>query len=232
MKLTNVARLVFLVLALQFAGFALAGAQTAPVPPPVAPPPASAPPAPAGGPSTLRPVPSLTPAAPATGAFDRLSPGNQKIARALFEAQQRASTPGSGTSGTSAVTPLTLDQIAELRLSGQGWGQAFKTMQSRGLVQEKNLGQVVSRYSRRHGGARGEVTTATNRPLGADRGPGKAVVDDGDDRSGRSDRAGHRVHGYGSGNRGDGHPGAGGNNGGWSGGGQGRGAGHGGGRGR
>ena len=54
-----------------------------------------------------------------TGAFASLSPGEQKIARALFEAQS--------TSG--GATPLTLDQIAAKKKEGHtGWGQVFKQM--------------------------------------------------------------------------------------------------------
>lgn len=70
-----------------------------------------------------------------TGAFDKLSIGNQKVASALFQAQN----------GTTS-TPLTLDEIAARKQSGQAWGQVFKSMQAQGLVQEKNLGQVVGKY--------------------------------------------------------------------------------------
>jgi hypothetical protein len=72
----------------------------------------------------------------------QLSPGDQKIARALFEAQ------GKGTSN-SGTPPLTVDQIAAMK-SSQGWGQVFKDMKSKGLLTQKNLGQVVSDYERRH----------------------------------------------------------------------------------
>ena len=91
---------------------------------------------------------------PTAGAFDRLSPGNQKIARALFDAQQAAQTPpavSGATGGTIAGSaspapkPLTLDNIAAMKQSGRGWGEIFKDMKQQGLVTEKNLGQVVSR---------------------------------------------------------------------------------------
>src|SRR5438445_10462869 len=76
-----------------------------------------------------------------TGAFASLSPGDQKIARALFEAQS--------TSG--GTTPLTLDQIAAKKKEGHtGWGQVFKQMKAQGLVTDKNLGQAVSSFERRH----------------------------------------------------------------------------------
>ena len=72
----------------------------------------------------------------ATASFDSLSPGNQKIANALFSAQR--------TTGTTR-TPLTKDQIAGLK-GTEGWGRVFKEMKADGLVQAKNLGQVVSAH--------------------------------------------------------------------------------------
>ena len=74
-----------------------------------------------------------------TGAFDKLSPGDQKIARALFEAQK--------TNGGTA--PLTLDQIAA-RKQHTGWGEIFKQMKAQGLVTDKNLGEVVSNFEHHH----------------------------------------------------------------------------------
>jgi len=65
------------------------------------------------------------------GAFDKLSPGNQKIAQALYDAQTSKN--------------LSRDDIASMKKDGQGWGEVFKDMKSRGLVQERNLGEVVSR---------------------------------------------------------------------------------------
>src|SRR5258708_24930608 len=64
--------------------------------------------------------------------FDSLSPGNQKIANALFSAQK--------TTGTT--TALTKNQIAGLK-STEGWGRVFKTMKADGLISARNLGQVV-----------------------------------------------------------------------------------------
>jgi hypothetical protein len=80
-----------------------------------------------------------------TGAFERLSPGDQKIARALFEAQ-------STTQNTNGrTTPLTLDQIAAKKKPGHaGWGEVFKQMKAQGLVTDKNLGQTVSNFERHH----------------------------------------------------------------------------------
>jgi hypothetical protein len=105
------------------------------------------------------------------GAYERLSPGNQKIARALWEAQQPA--PGTTTrSSDAAAKSLTLDEVAAQKQSGQGWGQVFRTMKGQGLVQEKNLGQVVSRYARPQYRGVGVVTTAGNRPLPRATSPG------------------------------------------------------------
>lgn len=70
------------------------------------------------------------------GAFDSLSPGNQKVARALFLAQHPTS---------DGPMPLNLNQIAALK-GKEGWGEVFRQMKSEGLVQDKNLGQVVSGY--------------------------------------------------------------------------------------
>src|SRR5712691_4172069 len=70
------------------------------------------------------------------GNFDSLSPGNQKIANALFAAQKP----------TGTQTALTKNQIAGLR-STEGWGRVFKTMKAGGLIQSRNLGQVVSGYN-------------------------------------------------------------------------------------
>jgi hypothetical protein len=84
----------------------------------------------------------LLPVAPAfaqapNGSFSRLSPGNQRIAQALFEAQH-------------GTRPLTLDQVAARRGRGQGWGDVFRTMRTEGRVEAPNLGQVMSAYNERH----------------------------------------------------------------------------------
>jgi hypothetical protein len=79
------------------------------------------------------------------GAYARLSPGNAKVARALFEAQVSNTTPAAPTSAGKA---LTMDQIAAMK-NGQGWGQVFQSMKGLGLVTEKNLGQVVNRSQQR-----------------------------------------------------------------------------------
>src|SRR3990170_990625 len=81
------------------------------------------------------------PPSPNAGAFDELSPSNQKIADALFEAQQTSAAPG-------APTPLSRDDIAAMKQSGKGWGVIFKDMKQQGLVTEKNLGKGVRRALR------------------------------------------------------------------------------------
>jgi hypothetical protein len=72
-------------------------------------------------------------------AYDSLAPGHQKIAQALFLAQ---TTPADNT----ASAPLTLDQIAARRVSGQDWGRIFKDMKALGLITDKNLARSVIRY--------------------------------------------------------------------------------------
>src|SRR5438270_10115891 len=78
----------------------------------------------------------IAPPPPAAGAYQKLSPGNQKVARALFEAQTVPMTPtttktGTKTAPSSTATPssggangpnpLTLDQIATMKQHGAGW---------------------------------------------------------------------------------------------------------------
>ncbi len=70
------------------------------------------------------------------GAFDKLSSGNQKIVNALFAAEQNTTPP--------PTKLLSRDDIAAMKQDGKGWGGVFKSMKAQGLVQEKNLGQVVS----------------------------------------------------------------------------------------
>ena len=64
-----------------------------------------------------------------TGVFAQLPPAEQKIARALFEAQS-----------TGASTPLTLDEIAAKKQSRQGWGEIFRQMKTQGVLNLKHLG--------------------------------------------------------------------------------------------
>ena len=93
------------------------------------------------------------------GAYERLSPGNQKVARALFRAQGAMSMPAPGR-GASADKKLTLDEIAAQRQEGHAWGQVFHAMRTRGLLHEPSLNQVVSRYDNR--GSASVTSTAQN----------------------------------------------------------------------
>lgn len=97
------------------------------------------------------PSPTIDPGP--VGAYESLAPGEQKIARALYDAQLAR--------GSTTAQTLTLDDIAARKQSGQGWGRIFRDMRAQGLVQEKNLGQVVSRYQRSY--RSGVVTTAGGR---------------------------------------------------------------------
>lgn len=80
------------------------------------------------------------PAQTSRGAFERLAPGDQRIARSLFEAQRRDLPPGGR---------LTLDHIAAKKGS-EGWSLVFREMKAQGLVTAKNLDQVVSPRPSRH----------------------------------------------------------------------------------
>ncbi|MGH7305355.1 MAG: hypothetical protein ACRELZ_18890 [Candidatus Rokuibacteriota bacterium] len=81
-----------------------------------------------------------------SGAFDKLSLGNQKVAAALYQAQSFGVAATVANGSTPAARPLTLEQIAAKRRSGQAWGPIFREMKALGLVHEKSLGQVVARY--------------------------------------------------------------------------------------
>lgn len=96
------------------------------------------------------------------GAFEQLSPGNQKIARAIFESQQFS------TSSPTAPKPLSLDQIARLKQSGRGWGVVYKDLQAKGLVTDRNLGQAVSRFNHEQksaGPTSVEITTGSGKTV-------------------------------------------------------------------
>lgn len=74
---------------------------------------------------------------PAQSAFESLSPGNKRIATALFEAQESA-----------GAEPMTLEQIAQERRNGRKWGDVFQAMKAQGLIKAETLGQVLGRYDR------------------------------------------------------------------------------------
>ena len=121
------------------------------------------------------------------GAFSALSPGGQKITRALFDAQKQPAADGSagGTNGTDGAAangdgatpqpaPLSLDDIAQAKSAGAGWGQVFKEMKAEGLVAEKNLGQVISGANHRNRTAAGNGTATGG--TGTDAGTGGATA--------------------------------------------------------
>jgi hypothetical protein len=95
------------------------------------------------------------------GAFDRLSVGNQKVARSLHQAQKAAS---SASAPTAPVKPLSLEELAARHLSGQAWSAVFKDLKARGLVKEHSLGKVVSTYG--HLGDTGARTGGTGNAVG------------------------------------------------------------------
>jgi hypothetical protein len=81
-------------------------------------------------------APAATPlVANESGAYARLSPGNQRIARAIFDAQHE-----------QATGRRSLDQIAAMR-QGAGWVDVYSGLKREGLVHDRNLGQAVARSS-------------------------------------------------------------------------------------
>lgn len=127
------------------------------------------------------------------GAAESLSPGNRKIADALFESQ---TIPPSGQEAWS------FDQIAAAKQSGEGWGEIFHELKSEGLIQAKNLGQVVSGHyqpsASESGGTTVVITNAAGETSGvaeingARRGRGESG------RGGRSDSTAGLTHGRGA----------------------------------
>jgi hypothetical protein len=89
-------------------------------------------------PGAPAPAPAMA-SAPTSNAYEALSPGNRRIAVALFEAQK---------SSAQNVMPLTLDQIAQERRSGKTWADVFHAMKSQGLIDAETLAQVLGRYNR------------------------------------------------------------------------------------
>lgn len=92
---------------------------------------------------------------PNQGIFDQLSPGNQKIAQALFDAERSNST-------ATTAKPLSRDDIAAMKRDGKGWGEVFKEMKQQGLVDAKNLGQIVRQES-------GKASLTDRKDIAADR---------------------------------------------------------------
>lgn len=145
-------------LAIILAASAALAQNTTPSPTPVAP-------------STQSSTPTRSSAATATstqGAFDKLSPGGQKIAMALCNAQSGgcpSATPSTSSPSSTQPPPLTREQIATLK-QHEGWGVIFKQMQRNGQIPAdvKNLGQLVSGRHQASAGSSGiTITTASGK---------------------------------------------------------------------
>jgi len=119
----------------------------------------------------------VAPPPPATGAYQKLSPGNQKVARALFEAQTIPMTTTTTTAGKTAAPspaaapsasgangrkPLTLDQIAAMKQNGTGWEYVFRQMRGQNLLTDKNIGQVMARHNQSRPPSASVVTTGAH----------------------------------------------------------------------
>jgi hypothetical protein len=122
------------------------------------------------------------------GAFNSLSPSNQRVAEALYRSQ-RADVPRGST--------WSLDQIAAASQGEYGWGGVFKRMQTSGLIRERNLGEVISQRRADPGAAGRQLTVVTTSSgqsfvdvdRGANRGPVRL-----DGRSlAKSEAAGRRI---------------------------------------
>ena len=151
-----------------------------------------------------------------TGAFAQLSPGNQKVASAIFAAQSQSTgtgtTAGTGTTSTGSSStlskPLTLDQIAQRKVDGQGWGEIYKSLKEQGLVTYKNLGLAMSAYNHSHHptSGTGVVTTGSGRTMRQDGGGYDAYERrGGDDGHGSAYNAGHGNSGGSGGGNASGH---------------------------
>ncbi len=92
--------------------------------------------------SGVQPASQVQPAemkpATAARAVDGLSPGNQLIARALYNAQKTITMTG--------LKAWTLERVASSRAGGRNWGDVFQQMKQEGLLEAETLGQVVTWY--------------------------------------------------------------------------------------
>ena len=123
----------------------------------------------------------MTPPPAPAGAYQKLSPGHQKVARALFEAQtismtttttKAGSKPAVASSmpsaaGGPAPKPFTLDQIAAMKQQGSGWEHVFRQMRAQGLLTEKNIGQVMTRYNQSRPATSASIVTTGATRVGA-----------------------------------------------------------------
>ena len=121
----------------------------------------------------------MTPPPAPAGAYQKLSPGHQKVARALFEAQtvtastsprygsKPAPSPAPSTASATGPRPLTLDQIAAMKQQGSGWEHVFRQMRAQGLLTEKNIGQVMTRYNQSRPATSASIVTTGATRVGA-----------------------------------------------------------------
>ena len=91
--------------------------------------------------------PKLGPNGPQPDTFTSLSPGEQRIARALYEAQKSVGESRSSAS-SNGIPVRSLDEIAGMERNVAGWNQVFKELKSEGLIAEQTLGHVVARWTR------------------------------------------------------------------------------------
>lgn len=84
------------------------------------------------------------------GAFAALSPGNQKVAQALHDAQIPTPVPAPGPrAGSRTVSrTMTLDDIALKRQACGDWTCVLRSMRARNLLHEKTINEVLARQSR------------------------------------------------------------------------------------
>lgn len=84
------------------------------------------------------------------GAFAALSPGNQKVAQALHDAQVPPPVPIPHTRAGSrtAARTMTLDDIAAKRQACGDWTCVLRSMRARDLIQEKTINEVLARQPR------------------------------------------------------------------------------------
>jgi hypothetical protein len=108
-----------------------------------------------------------TAAAPKISSFEGLPAGDRKIGRALFLAQRPTAT---------GPAPLNLNQIADLKAHST-WAKVFTHMQSHGLLQAKNLGQIVNGYEHQRSDDRAPArSTSSGSPTLVTGGSGSVVA--------------------------------------------------------
>lgn len=101
---------------------------------------AASPPPGVSSPGASPPIASPGPSVAVAGAYKRLSPGNRRIAEALFERQVL--------DADGTIQAWSLDRIAATKQSGASWGRVFRRMKTDGIVAAKSLGQVISGHMR------------------------------------------------------------------------------------